>query len=184
MAINTTITFSLDADSINRAINELRTFTTDFQRRCRELRRRIAERIQWNAQTGFSNAIADDTFLEINGNKEKARIEARESSVQVQVNHEDDVTIIFADGDEAIFIEYGAGVYHNGNPGDSPHPWGLQQGFVIGGYGENGVKNVWGYRDGQSVILTHGTPAAMPLYHGAEEAIRAIGEIIQEVFND
>ena len=38
------------------------------------------------------------------------------------------------------------------------------------------------YKRGKDIILTYGTPAAMPMYRGAEEAIRALDEIVREVF--
>lgn len=180
-----TISFTLDAASIEKAIKELDSYTKDFEWKCKELRKRVAQRIKWNAQKGFSTAMAGDVFLQVYGKKKSpASPIFAQGDVQVNVRHEDDVSVIWTEGENAVFIEYGAGVYHNGAPGDSPHPWGLEQGFVIGGYGKNhGTQNAWGYRDADgSIYITHGTPAAMPMYRGAEEAIRAIGEIIQEVF--
>ena len=96
------------------------------------------------------------------------------------VTNEGDVTIVIASGEEAVFIEYGAGVYYNGAAGDSPHPWGIQQGYGIGTYGKGkGVRNAWNITKD---VVTRGTPAAMPMYRGAEEAIRTIGELVREVF--
>ena len=181
------ITFSLDKSSIENAIEEVNQYRDEFQRKCRELREKIAERIRWSAEKGFQTAMVSDTFLRITG-KGKERVKepltARmNAGITVNVSHDDSVSVIFADGKEAVFIEFGAGVYYNGAPGDSPHPWGVEKGYVIGAYGlGNGVKNAWGYYDGNGVVLTHGTPAAMPMYRGAEEAIRAMSEIVREVF--
>lgn len=179
-----TISFTLDAASIGKAIKELNDYTKDFEQKCKELRKRIAERIKWSAQQGFSTAMVGDIFLQVSGKEKSPASPIMGSSVQVNVKHEDNVSVVWTEGEDAVFIEYGAGVYHNGSPGDSPHPWGLEQGFVIGGYGKNhGTQNAWGYRDSDgNIYITHGTPAAMPIYRGAEEAIRAVGELIQEVF--
>lgn len=181
------ITFSLDKSSIENAIEEVNQYRDEFQRKCRELREKIAERIRWSAEKGFRTAMVSDTFLRITG-KKKERVKeplspVMNAAVEVQISHDDSMSVIFTDDKEAMFIEFGAGVYYNGAPGDSPHPWGVEKGYVIGAYGHgNGVKNVWGYYDGNSVVLTHGTPAVMPMYRGAEEAIRAMSEIVREVF--
>lgn len=68
-------------------------------------------------------------------------------------------------GSQVAFVEFGAGVHFNGHPNESPHPWGGELGFTIGSYGmhqglEDGWYTPWGH-------YTHGTPAAMPLYHAS-----------------
>ena len=179
-----TISFTLDAASIGKAIKELNDYTKDFEQKCKELRKRVAERIKWSAQQGFSTAMEGDVFLQVDGKKRSPASPIFGSDVQVNVRHEDDVSVIWTEGENAVFIEYGAGVYHNGAPGDSPHPWGLEQGFVIGGYGKNhGTQNAWGYRDADgSIYITHGTPAAMPMYRGVVQACEHLIEIAREVF--
>ena len=182
------ISFSLSPKDIDRAVKELRDYQTVFKEKCEEFRKRVAERIRWSAEQGFSQAVAGDTFLKVSGDSVQQIGPTMVNGITVTTEDGDGYTLIMTHGKEAVFIEYGAGVRHNGAPGDSPHPWGIQQGFAIGAYPLNhdppsyGVRNVWGYYDGDSIILTHGTPAAMPMYRGAEEAIRAIDEIAREVF--
>lgn len=180
-----TITFSLNPASIDRAIQEVKQYKADLKSKCEKLRIMVAERIKWTAQNGFDTAMVSDTFLRISGKDKSPEQPIVGSSVKVEVKNEGNISVVFAEGDQAVFIEYGAGVYHNGVAGDSPHPWGIEQGFAIGTYGQGkGVRNAWGYDDGNGVVLTHGTPAAMPMYRGAEEAVRAIGEMAREVFAD
>ena len=168
------ISFSLNAASIERAIKELDDYIDDFQQKCNELRQKVAERIRWSAEQGFSTALVTDVIV---GDYNPS------SNVQVSVTHDRDISIVIASGEEAVFIEYGAGVYHNGPAGSSPHPWGKEQGYTIGSYGKGkGKYDAWSfYKDGKRVF-TAGTPAAMPMYRGAEEAVREIDEIIREVF--
>lgn len=169
-----TISFTLDTASINKAIKELRKYTEEVQQKTQLLREKIAERIAWSAAHGFNSALVADTF---------GGTSASPSSVQVTVEHGNHISIVFAEGDQAIFIEYGAGVYNNGAAGTSPHPWGAQQGYLIGEYGQGkGQRKGWGYMDGGQLVLTHGTPAAMPMYHGLQDAIRVIDDLIGEVF--
>lgn len=168
-----TISFSLDVASIDSAIAELERYRTQFEANCHRLRQMIAERIRWNAQNGFNVAHGNDIIYGswVNDNR-----------VSVTVTEGDNVSVVIADGPEAIFIEFGAGVYHNGPAGDSPHPWGLEFGYGIGTYGKGkGTRNAWNITSG---VVTRGTPADMPMYRGAEEAFRALGEMVREVFGE
>lgn len=168
------IHIALDSASVEDAIREVERYRQDLERKTGLLRQRIGETIAWSASQGFSGALADDI---INGGK-------RYADVDVSVDEKGDITVVIASGDDAVFVEFGAGVYNNGSAGTSPHPRGTELGFTIGSYGKgNGRKNVWGfYGDGGEKILTHGTPASMPMYRGAREACEHIGEIAREVF--
>lgn len=182
-----TISFSLDPNSIQNAVNEMRQYQREFWQKCITFRERVAERVAWSAARGFSTAIADDTFAMVRGRGKTRRtmpMQPRHSNVDVYVNHAGDVSVIIADGEEAVFIEYGAGKYYNGAPGSSPHEWGPMQGYLIGEYGlHNGRKDVWGYKTGDGwVTLTHGTPAARPMYRGMADTLMVMDEIAREVF--
>ena len=170
------ISFSLSEDSIDKAIQELQGYIDSLQQKTDRLREKIAEAIQWSAQDGFQSAIADDIFR---GGERKT------ADVQVTVQEEGDVTIVIANGEDAVFIEFGAGVYHNGGVGSSPHPKGQEMGYTIGEYGKGqGKKYTWALPGSTSddPILTHGTPAAMPMYRGVQEAVAVMVDFAREVF--
>lgn len=171
-----TIRFTLDSRSIAQAIKEVEKYKREFQENCKRLRQLIGERIGWSAAHGFNSALTADVVF---GTPDPA-------NVQVEVDDRDDVTVVFADGEQAVFIEYGAGVYNNGAAGTSPHPWGEEKGFLIGEYGDGkGKRKAWGYRNNAGeVVVTHGTPAAMPMYHGMQDAINVIDDLVREVFGD
>lgn len=80
-------------------------------------------------------------------------------------------------------MEFGTGVTYNGAAGGSPHPWGVQNGMTIGGYGQgNGKRHVWGfYKDGQ-LMLTKGFKAAAPMYTACFIVASEIDRIAQGVF--
>ena len=167
------ISFSLDSQSVVKAIAELDEYKREIEQKTEQLRQRIGMLIAWSATHGFSTAIVDDI---VGGEK-------RYANVDVSVNEAGDITVVMADGEDAVFVEFGAGVYNNGAVGTSPHPKGAELGFTIGSFGDgNGAKNVWGFPDGGSITLTHGTPAAMPMYRGVREACDQMAEIAREVF--
>lgn len=168
-----TITFDLSAGSIERAIKELRRYGQDLDRKAKLLRARVAREIAWSASSGFSSAVADDL---VTG-------EMRSAQVDVFVDERENVTVVFAEGPDAVFVEFGAGVSNNGGVGFSPHPKGAEHGFTIGSYGKGrGSKKVWGFYEGDALQLTRGTPAAMPMYRGAREACAHLEELAREIF--
>ena len=171
-----TITIDVfDPASIDRAVNEIREYSRWVQRKTDELRERIAYFIAKDASAVFNTAVAEDDMREgvITGN------------VEVSVEPQgDNTTVIIASGKDAVFMEFGAGVYYNGAVGSSPNPLGTALGFTIGSYGKgNGRKEVWAYDGGDGQIhLTHGTPASMPLYKAVQSVSRDIVKIAREVF--
>ena len=171
-----------DPASIDRAVNEIREYSRLVQRKTDELRKRVAELISNQAQAVFNSSVADNGFKVINGNPVD---DTRFGEVTVTVQPEgDNTTVIIASGKDAVFMEFGAGVYYNGAVGSSPNPWGTDLGFTIGSYGKgNGRKEVWGYYgDDGEVHLTHGAPASMPLYKAVQSVSRDIVRIAREVF--
>ena len=78
-------------------------------------------------------------------------------------------------------------MYHNGSVGSSPNPYGNDLGFTIGSYGKGyGKGQVWGYytdpENKTGLVLTHGTPATMPMYNAAMGVMRKAVEIAKEVW--
>lgn len=90
------------------------------------------------------------------------------------------------EGREILFIEFGAGVTHNGSVGSSPHPKGAENGFLIGTYGMgHGSQEIWGYyADSGELVLTHGTKATMPMYKASLEIRKKVVEIARTVFTN
>jgi hypothetical protein len=89
---------------------------------------------------------------------------------------------IVADGKAVAFIEFGAGVYHNGSePYPNPRPDGI---VGIGEYGKgHGKRKAWGYLDeNDELVITRGNPAAMPMWYASEEIKSSVLKVVREVF--
>ena len=170
------IAVKLTEIGIDHAIKELEEYKKSLSRKCDELRNEIAKRIRDIAQEGFSNAISDD-LLDGSGGSVKAE-------VTVEIREDGDTSVVFTDGEDAIWVEFGSGVYHNGSVGNSPHPKGAGLGYTIGGYGKgNGAKRVWGFRDEDGELkLTHGAPAQMPMWKAVLSVIDDIDDMAKEIF--
>ena len=162
-----------DAKDIDGAIKEVEKYRQDFLRKVDIFRKRIADELANDAQLGFNSAIIDD--LTKGG--------ARKPDVNVSVTDKSGVSVVIANGSDAIWCEFGAGVYHNGSVGSSPNPLGVELGYTIGSYGKGyGKGNAWGYYENGELKITRGTPASMPMYNAMKTVGAKVISIAREVF--
>lgn len=167
------ITFSLSAADIDRAIKELADYKREFLKKVALLREKVAERLADEAKNGFAGAVVDDL---VRGGQ-------RYAQVDVSVDNRENITVVVTSGEDAVWVEFGAGVYHNGSPGNSPHPHGAELGMTIGGFGEGkGKREVWGFYEAGELRLTRGTPARMPMARAVIAVCNEISQIAKEVF--
>lgn len=167
------ITFKLSEHDIDRAIKELADYKQEILKKTELLRQKVAERLADEARQGFNGAVVDDL---VKGG-------TRYGQVDVSIDERGNVTAVVAMGEDAVWIEFGAGVYHNGSPGSSPHPHGAELGMTIGGFGKgNGKKEVWGFYEEGELKLSRGTPAKMPMARAITTVCNEISEIAKEVF--
>lgn len=155
------IVLKLSENSIDKAISEIEKIQSE---RLDAACRKYAEAIRDRAQQYYNEAWVDD----VGTNR-------RQAEVEVTAERTQNGWKVVAKGTDAVWVEFGAGVYFNGSAGASPHPRGQDLGLTIGSYGKGkGRQPAWGFynADGE-LIVTRGTEAQMPLY-------RAFTEIIQE----
>ena len=168
------ITIGLSEQDIDRAIREMAQYKTEFLQKVELLREKVADRLAVEAQSGFTGAVVDDLIKR--GQKF--------ADVKVSVDNRANLSVVVANGEDAVWVEFGAGVYHNGSPGSSPHPNGAELGFTIGSFDKgNGKREAWGYYDENNELkLTRGTPATMPMYRAVQTVCNDIQNIAREVF--
>lgn len=169
------IRINLSEKDIDRAIKELEQYKQEIIRKTELLRVKVADRISALAQSSFNGAIVDDLTGGSGG--------SRKADVRVSIDERENVSIVIAAGEDAVWAEFGAGVYHNGSAGSSPHPEGSKLGFTIGGYGKGmGKRQTWGFYEDGELRLTHGTPAVMPMYNAVKTVCDEIADIAKEVW--
>lgn len=158
------IQMSLSSSSIGNAIKQLRAYRNSLDKKKEKLLKRLGDIGLREAQVRFANAIYDG---------------ARD--ITVTLNPTNNGYCIVADGKAAVFIEFGAGVYYNpSEPYPNPRPAGV---VGIGEYGYGrGKRKAWGYEDENGeLVITHGNPAAMPMWYASEELRSNILKIAKEV---
>lgn len=156
---------NVSSSSIRDAINELTSFRDSLAAKTDKLLEELAYIGVKEASIRFTTAIYDGV---------------NDSSVSLEPIKEG--YCIKAEGKAVAFIEFGAGVYHNpGEPYPNPRPSGI---VGIGEYGKgHGKRQAWGFRnENDELVITHGNPAAMPMWYASEEMRDAIKAKFLEVF--
>lgn len=159
------IKMGLSSKSITQAIRELKSYRDSLEAKKNKFLEELAYIGVKEASVRFTTAIYDGV---------------NDSSVTLKPIAGG--YCIVAEGHAVAFIEFGAGVYHNpGEPYPDPRPEGI---VGIGEYGKGyGKRQAWGFRDESGeLVVTHGNPAAMPMWYASEEMRNAIKAKFMEVF--
>ena len=159
------ITMSLSSRSIQSAIKEVQSFRDSLDARLDELLEKLANIGVKEASVRFTTAMYDGV------NDSSVTLETIKNGYCIK-----------AEGKAVAFIEFGSGVYHNpGEPYPNPRPAGI---VGIGEYGKGyGKRQAWGFKDESGeLVITHGNPAAMPMWYASEEMRNAILKTFKEVF--
>ena len=165
MFVPKVIKMSLSSSSIKDAITELKTFRDSLDHKMDKLLEELANIGVKEASVRFTTAMYDGV-----------------NDSDVSLKPVKNGYAIVASGKAVAFIEFGAGVYHNsGEPYPDPRPEGI---VGIGEYGNGyGKRQAWGFNnEAGELVITHGNPAAMPMWYASEEMRSKITKIAKEVF--
>ena len=165
MSVAKVIKMSLSTKSIGQAIRELKAYRDSLEQRKEQLLEELAKIGVREASVRFTTAIYDGV------NDSDVTLESIANGYQ-----------IVAEGKAVAVIEFGAGVYHNPTePYPNPRPDGI---VGIGEYGKGyGKRQAWGFKDESGeLVITHGNPAAMPMWYASEEMRNSILKIARRVF--
>lgn len=159
------IKMSLSSKSLDQALKELKAYRDSIETRKEELVEELANIGLNEAQVRFTNAMYDGV------NDSEVTLKTIENGYQ-----------IVAEGKAVAFIEFGTGVYYNPT---EPYPKARPDGIVgIGEYGKGyGKRQAWGFKnESGDLVITHGNPAAMPMWYASEEMRNSILTIARRVF--
>ena len=175
----------LDPDSIDKAVRDLAEYRKKLNARITKFTAALAEIGRQRAEERFASA-------EYDGNND----------VRVTADETENGWVINADGAAVCFIEFGAGIHYNTSNANYPanRPLGLSE---IGTYGKrHGSEDSWKFIDetglaetkgggkmittksGQTLIITHGNPAFMPMYYASNLMRQEIVKLAKEIFSD
>ena len=184
------MTIRLNSHDIKALIREVEDLRKQVTSGCERLRELLAESISTEAEAGFNGVILDDTFRTIEGKGNSKSISnvnpIMSDGISVSYRAEgDNVTVVFTQNEDAIWIEFGAGVHHNGAKGSRPNPLAgnVPEVVGIGEYGHGkGSRDSWVFVEDGTRYQTHGTPASMPMYHALQNTLADFPSIVRSVF--
>lgn len=161
----------ITVSGLDKAIAELKAYKSSLLERCNRAQRAIAQLVRDTAQQGFDTAA-------VNGGHTPAP-----TNVTV-LPDSSGPTVVIAEGDQAMFIEFGAGVYYNGTGIPYRENRAEFPGYEMGSYGmHNGLKDHWRYKgDDGKWHMTHGTIMQSPMYNAVISALPEIAGIIRSEF--
>lgn len=169
---------NLSYESIGDTIDKLKKYRSVFKVNCVDFRVRLAQKLKEIAKELYESAWYNDI---VGGAKTQGE---NLPAMFMTIENSEDVTALVVNNEIAIFIEFGAGVYHNAPVGNSNHPWGSELGFTIGSYPgkespSKGQYEQWKTPDG---VYTRGTEAQLVLYRAVQMLEPHIEDIAKEVF--
>lgn len=174
-----TISMKLTKESIDKAVKQLQ----EYQKWVNKKTYKLVDELTKVGIPVIEDNIQKATYT-YDGKIRSGSDTEHTTHVNISGNGNSIVANLIVNGEEIMFIEFGAGVYYNGSAGASPHPKGSANGMVIGSYGKgHGVKKVWGYYDDNGeLILTHGVKATMPVYKAEMAIIEEYVNVARRVF--
>lgn len=176
-----TIKISLSQNSINEAIRQLKQYKEWITEKTYQLVKELAE---------VGIPVIDENMAKANYTYDAEGIRSGSNTnhytyVKLRSFGDYNEAILIVEGKELMFIEFGAGIFYNGEADTSPHPKGQEFSFLIGSYGEgHGAQKMWGYyADSGELILTRGVEAQMPVYKAEKEIKQKYIEVARKVFS-
>lgn len=147
----------LDTDSLQRAINEIRTYREELNNKLQQ----------------FITSLMQDGVTVANARLSSTVGDSVQGVIGFGVNNGGDIisAIISLEGADALFIEFGAGIAYNTG---MQHPDAAEFGYGPGTYPSKHPPNkainpgYWYYREDGELVKSIGTQASMPMYYAAE----------------
>lgn len=153
------------------AIGKVKAIKKEWQRKAKEAEKLIAEELANLINENLMNVAIADDLINVKEHQEvhtAPGVEARARGNTVTVY-----------GENAVFIEFGAGIYHNGGV-DNPLSKAVQFDTSIGSYGKgHGNEPYWFVAHN---LISRGTPAYMPINNAIEQIVPMIPTIVRQVF--
>ena len=173
--MSTVIKFGLDPKEIDQAIKELRKFNLGIKDKLAEFFNILLEDGRTEAVERLNSTIGDS-------------VQGIITSDVIMMGGDDLRAVITLMGNDALFIEFGAGIAYNTG---MQHPYAEKFGYGVGTYPSKHPPNkamnpgYWYYREegNDKVVRSIGTKASMPIFYASEtmrnNAIRRAMEVFK-----
>lgn len=167
----------MDSNSIKQALAEIREIETEWKKKAnnaaKEVCREIAEQIRANLEyIPYTDDMINVATHEIIQNKDTLGV--------WNLTETNNGCMVSITGKDIVFVEFGAGIYHNSNGNDNPLAESVSFETGIGSYGKGqGSQPYWFVAHN---LISRGTPMYMPIYRAILAVKPEIPTIVKRVF--
>jgi len=163
-----------DKDSVKNAIAEIEAVKAEWARKANLCAETIAAVLADQIDANLKAIPYTDDLI----NLKTHQVERRTPHTSIMVASAQG-NRVYVDGMEVVFVEFGAGVYHNESV-NNPLSEAVQFETDIGSYGKGqGLQPYWFVAHN---LISRGTPAYMPIYRAIIAIKPEIPTLVRQVF--
>ena len=167
----------LDSNSIKSAVYDLREVKDEWKRKAIICSEMIATMIADQIDANLGEIPWTD---DLKNTKTHEVIQKREPFYYTVIRPTRNGYKVVARGKDLVFVEFGAGIYHNGAGGQNPLATSVHFDTAIGSYGKGqGANKYWFVAHN---LISCGTPAYMPIQKALETVKPQIPTLVRQVF--
>lgn len=160
-----------DPDSVKEAVKEIQAEKREWKRKAKEATRIIAEELANRINENLFNIELADDLIDVKTHQQVKSVVGLEAKANG--------TMVTVYGENVVFVEFGAGIYHNQGV-NNPLSETVEFETNIGSYGKgHGLQPYWFVAHN---LISRGTPASMPIYKAIETIKPMIPTLVRRVF--
>lgn len=164
-----------EADSIKNAVIELKATKREWERKANLCAEMIAAQLADMIQANLDAIPYTDDLKDTKTHQVVSMTTDR--SILAASAHGN---MVYVAGAEVVFVEFGAGVYHNGNGNNNPLSEAVEFDTDIGSYGKGQGNNKYWFVAHN--LISCGTPMYMPIYRALLAIKPEIPTLVRQVF--
>lgn len=167
----------LDSNSVKAAVAELREVKTDWKNKANLVAKEVAGQLGGLIDAYCSELPYTDELINLKTHTVEAK---KEVSGAWDLKPSKNGWTITVKGKDVVFVEFGAGAYHNSNGSENPLSEAVSFNTDIGSYGKGqGLNQYWFVAHN---LISRGTPMYMPIYRAILAIQPEIPTIVRKVF--
>lgn len=168
---------AFDKESIERAKREIEAVKTEWKTKAIVAAKEVCREIAMQIEANLEAMPYSDEMI----NLETHTIEWQKPSIGVwDLTETKDGCKVYIQGKDVVFVEFGAGYYHNSNGNENPLSEAVQFETDIGSFGKHqGLQPYWFVAHN---LISRGTPMYMPIYRAILAVKPEIPTIVRKVF--
>ena len=167
----------LDSQSIKSAIADLREVKKDWKKKANEAAQEVCREIAMQIQANLKYIPYTDDMVNVATHE---IIQKKDTLGVWDMRETKNGCMVSITGKDIVFVEFGAGISHNGSGGQNPLAVNVHFDTAIGSYGKGqGANNYWFVAHN---LISRGTPAYMPIYRAILAVKPEIPTIVRKVF--